>query len=58
MGHFRAGVFVETATIPDSPDPKSEYYKQEAARHIKKVHSGPTPFIVSSPVVWDDSSRC
>ena len=43
---FRAGLFSGGDNIPDSPDPNSDEYQWEAARHVKCVHSGPTPFIV------------
>ena len=48
VDEFRAGLFTDATFIPDAPNPRSDYYRKEAARHILRTHSGPTPFIVSN----------
>jgi len=42
---FRAGSFVKSYSVPPSPSPNSEFYLQEAARHVAKQPTGVTPFI-------------
>ncbi|KAL8851147.1 MAG: hypothetical protein Q9221_003950 [Calogaya cf. arnoldii] len=44
---FVAGMFINSISIPDSPDEKE--YLNELWRHLEKYHSGPTPFISVSP---------